>query len=352
MQIDEAAITALERGVTLLGSGGGGDPATAAGLLRRRIAAGGRVEIVEPAALAPDALVVAVGAVGATAVLAEKLPSGTESRAAVAAIERWTGARTAAAMSTEIGGLNGVLALVAAQELGLPCVDADLSGRTLPRLDQFGPVAAGRSLAPIALAGPGGEVMVLDDSSPTQIESVVRAVLTISGWAMMALAPIPAGELAACAVPGSVGAAIELGRKALALPPAELATAAGGRLLAQGRIVEVARRIDAEGPGFGRGSVTVVDASGALLRLEMENEYLLALRDGEVIATTPDVLVVVDRRTGVPIACEFVRGGLEVTVLQLAAPAFWTGRSAFVEPRAYGIDSDPVVLGAGREPAP
>jgi hypothetical protein len=78
----------------------------------------------------------------------------------------------------------------------------------------------------------------------------------------------------------------------------------------------------------------------------MGTEYLMAVRDGDVVATTPDVLAVVDRRTGSPIACDAIRTGLEVAVLQLPAPLFWSHpqRIEVLAPRAYGIDTDPVLL--------
>ncbi|GAA3161100.1 hypothetical protein [Nonomuraea salmonea] len=136
-------------------------------------------------------------------------------------------------------------------------------------------------------------------------------------------------------------------------PPGRLGEA-GGRVLALGRVIEVVRR---PGPrlhgraGFSRGGVTVADhATGALLRLEMENEYLLALRDGRVVASTPDVLAVLDRRTVTPISGDAVRAGMEVMVLQVPIAPFWTdpGRIALVAPRAYGIDCEPVLLGGRR----
>jgi DUF917 family protein len=98
-------------------------------------------------------------------------------------------------------------------------------------------------------------------------------------------------------------------------------------------------------PGFGRGSVTLADhGGGELLRLEMENEYLLALRDGRPVASTPDVLSVLDHRTGVPVTCDAIRVGVEVDVVRLAAAPFWTDprRLPVLQPRAYGIDCDPV----------
>ncbi|MEV4473025.1 DUF917 domain-containing protein [Nonomuraea sp. NPDC049504] len=356
MRIEPPDVPALERGVAVLGSGGGGDTRTAALLLRRRLAAGAEVVVHALDALPPQAYVVPVGVVGATPVFNEKLPGGQEFAAAVAAVERWAGVRAGAVASLEIGGLNGMLPL--AWDLGLPVVDADLTGRGVPRLDQLSLNACGRPVTPVALAEPGGQVLVQATGTAADLERTVRAFLpSAGGWAALALAPVPAYELACCSVVGSVSAALELGRRLLALgesPAPDRLGQAGGRVLALGRVIEVVRR---PGPrlhgraGFSRGGVTVADhATGALLRLEMENEYLLALRDGRVVASTPDVLAVLDRRTVTPISGDAVRAGMEVMVLQVPIAPFWTdpGRIALVAPRAYGIDCEPVLLGGRR----
>jgi uncharacterized protein len=360
MRIDARDVAALDRGMALLGSGGGGDTVTGALLLRQRLADGHEITVTPAADLPPHTAVLPIGVVGATAVFAEKLPGGQEFRAALAAIEHWTRRTVDRVMSIEAGGLNGIMPLVVGTDLGLSTVDADLSGRGLPRLNQLSVAVVGRGLAPSVLAEPSGQVLVLAEGSAQDVERAARAFLSTSGgWAALALAPIPAGELPDCALTGTISGALALGRRALAAgqePDIDrLAELTGGRVLAQGRIIEAAHWA---GPahhgraGFARGSVTVLDQAGrALLRLELENEYLLALRDGIVVATTPDVLAVLDRRTGVPIPCDAVRRGIEVAVLQLPAPGFWLDRRWLpaVWPRAYGLDADPVLL-AGAVP--
>lgn len=351
MRITAADVAALERGVALLGSGGGGDTATAAVLLRRVLERGHEPEVRPVADLPASARVVPVGVVGATAAFTEKLPGGDEFASAVAAVERWSGERADAVMSIEVGGLNGLMPLSVAGELGLDYVDADLSGRGLPRLDQLAVAATGRGVAPAALAGQSGQVMLLASGSDAMVERGARAFVAGSGgWAAFALAPIPAGELAACSIPGTTTAALALGRRVLAAgeSPARdrLEAALGGTVLARGRVLEVARHVgpgQLGNPGFGRGSVVLAD-HGELLRLEMENEYLLALRDGTPVASTPDVISVLDHRTGVPVSCDAIRVGVEVDVVRLAAAPFWTDprRLPVLQPRAYGIDCDPV----------
>jgi uncharacterized protein len=341
-------VDALVVGVGLLGSGGGGDAATYARILRQRLD-GGEIRLHRPEEL-PGAVVVPVGVIGAINVLAEKLPSGQEFQDAVAAVTRWTGQEPTALMAMEAGGMNGLSGLVATLELELPFVDADLMGRALPRLDQFTWAVRGLPLTPCALTEPSGQVLVVDGADAGGLERTARAFLSAtSGWAAIALRPTEMAVAAEASATGSVGRALALGRAHAALPqpdaPSAVAEALGGRLLAAGRVLEVARP-DGQ-PGFGRGSISVVDAeSGTVLRLEAENEFLLALSDGEPAGSCPDLVCVLDRRTARPRSTDTVRAGDEVMVLVLPGPPWWRRPEviAHVAPAAFGLDIPPVLM--------
>jgi uncharacterized protein DUF917 len=82
-------LEALVVGVTLLGSGGGGDSRAFGRILQRRLGSGD-LKLLD-ASDVPDGYLTPVGVVGATSVLTEKLPSGSEFSAAVQAVSRWTG---------------------------------------------------------------------------------------------------------------------------------------------------------------------------------------------------------------------------------------------------------------------
>ncbi len=357
--IRAADVDALVVGVSLLGSGGGGDAVTFAGVLRRRLG-DGEIALISPDDL-PDALtgghVVPIGVVGAINVLTEKLPSGREFRDAVAAVTRWTGRRADALMAWEAGGLNGLSGLVAALDLGLPFVDADLMGRALPRLDQFTWAVRGRPLTPCALAEPSGPILVVDSAegadgaagaNATGLERTARSfVASAGGWAALALCPTEIGEATRDTVTGSLTRALALGRAHATLDqapaPEAVADALDARVLATGRIVDVVR--EGMGRGFRRGSLAVVDtASGAVLRLEAENEFLLAILDGELTASCPDLLCVLDRRTAVPRAVERLRVGDEVMAVVLPGPEWWWQDEAIdhVSPSAFGLDAPAV----------
>ncbi len=302
----------------------------------------------DPAELGED-LVVAVGMLGGTRVLTEKLPSGTEFHSSVDALARWTGTPAGAVMSIEAAGVNGALAVTAAAALGLPLVDADFMGRALPRADQFSRAVAGGPLTPCAMTEPGGQTMLLDGGGPLAVERVGRGfVAQGGGWAGCAFAPVPASVVVRDSCRGSLARALGLGRAHASLPrtpsPSQVADALGGQVLAAGRTVEIARHASAT---FGRAGIAIIDESGAVLRIEAENEYLLALLDGLPVASCPDLLCVLDRRTAAPIAVDALRLGDDVTVVVLPGPPWWRAtpeRLAHVAPRAFGLDCDPVLL--------
>lgn len=336
-QIREQDLPALERGCVLLGSGGGGPTVTVMRLLRARLRRG-PVEIMAAAELPPDALLVPVGLAGATGMLEEKPPTGREMEAAVAAVARWSGSRVDAIMSIEAGGSNGIAVLTCE----LPAVDADLMGRAFPRLGQASTSRKGVQAGPYALVDSAGRTTVMDGYDPEAGEKLMHgAVQAAGGWAAFAHWPIRVADLPELAVVGGLARALELGRTMLALPDrAPRAPALGGKSLGAGRVVEVIRQ-----PG-GRGVVSVLGDGGPVLRVEMENEFQAVFADGIPVATTPDVICLLEARTGRPLGCDEVVRGPRVEVLQLPCPAFWrrADKLAQVSPAAFGIDVPPCLM--------
>ncbi|MGI3782632.1 MAG: DUF917 domain-containing protein, partial [Janthinobacterium lividum] len=288
--------------------------------------------------------------VGATSVLVEKLPHGGEIAQAVGASRRWNGLAVDALMPVEAAGLNAALAVTAAAELDLPLLDVDLMGRALPRFDQLSLVVAGsEAIRSAALAESGGQLLMLDHSTPSMLERAVRAYVSIAGgWAGASFGPVEVAELVGRSCEGTLTRAVRLGQGLDAVAgssgsePAVIAQALGGLVLGAGRVVEVAR---GPVPHPSRSRFTVTARTDPVLRIEAENEYLLVLVDGEPAVTCPDLILVLDRRTARPIAVDRLRAGDDVQVLALPGPTWWwetPERLASVGPRAFGIDLDPV----------
>jgi len=350
-------VDAFLTGLGLLGSGGGGDPYIYRHALCTALA-DAELVLHDPEELG-DAPVVPVGMLGGTRMLTEKLPGGQEIPRAVYALTRWTGTQPGALMPFEAAGLNGALAASAAAQLGLPLVDADLMGRAMPRMDQVTRAAAGRAVTPFAMAEPGGQTLLVASATPAGLERLARSFVAQSGgWAGSAMVAAPASDASRDACLGTLGRALRLGRAHRELPdkpePERVAAALGGQLLGVGRAVDISRQ---RSSSFGRASITVLGRDGGVLRLEAENEFLLALLDGRPVASCPDLICVLDRRRATPIAVDSLRPGDDLIIVVLPGPDWWRAtpeRLRHVDPRSFGLGCDAVLLPAPapRAPAP
>ena len=114
------------------------------------------------------------------------------------------------------------------------------------------------------------------------------------------------------------------------------------RLLYKGKVIDVARRIT---EGYLRGAARfhgVDDWKGSNFTLDFQNEWIVAWRDGEPIAMTPDLICVLDSVSGEAVGSETIRYGQRVTVIALPPPAIFLTPKGLehVGPRAFGYDLD------------
>lgn len=352
MHITAGDVADLAAGATLLGSGGGGETTNAAAMLRHVLTAYGPVELVRATELDPDSWVVPVACIGAISVMVERPPSGPEFGAALRELERHLGVEVAAVHGLEAAGANALIPVAAAAWSGLPLVDADGMGRAFPGLHQTVFNLAGLPSAPVVLSEPSGAKVIIADTDGAGAERLARAALpALGGWAATAGFAMRAEDSDRHALAGTIGFALTLGRalRRAQQDPADrdklLAEASGQRLFT-GTVLQVRQR--GRG-GATHGTVTVEHAvtRERTMRLEMADEYLLALDDGAVTARVPDIIAVLHARTWHPISTEEVAPGQHVDVLRLPAPAALETpeAAALIGPAAFGLD----LLGDGRD---
>src|SRR4029077_3581626 len=151
--------------------------------------------------------------------------------------------------------------------------------------------------------------------------------------------------LAGAAVQGTFTLAIKIGdalNTAVGDPIAALVAVTGGFPLMIGKVTDVERRAT---QGFVRGSVAVEglgDDAGRLLRLEIQNENLVALEQGRVLASVPDLISVLDSETAEAIMTERIAYGQRVTVIAFGCDPVWRTEPgiAVTGPRSFGYDFD------------
>jgi DUF917 family protein len=339
-------IDGLARGAAVLGTGGGGDPYIGA-LLARQALADTSVTVVDLDEVPGDALVLFVAMMGAPTVMVEKLPSLDEVVEPVRALGVQLGRPVTHIACAEVGGVNSTIPIAAAAALGLPLIDADGMGRAFPELQMVLPTLYGVTASPLAFSDEKGNTGVLQTVDNSWTERIARVAclemgcsVMISGFSMsgvQAQASLVAGSLSRCI---EIGEAITTARAEKADPVAAAVALLQGRELFDGKVVDVER---ATTTGFARGRARIDGADDTSMTLQFQNEHLVAERDGQVLVTTPDLIMVLDGESGEPITTEALRYGQRVRVIAAPADERWHSADALamVGPGYFGYDLRP-----------
>lgn len=330
-------LTALARGYSLLGSGGGGSTT----MLELMLAGSDRgpIEISPISSLDPRTPCLGVAFVGSTMLLGERLPGAEPFARLLAAVERWIGHPVPAVCSLEGGGMNGLAPLTLAGSHLV--VDADCTGRAVPGLDQMSLFVDRVPGLVFACDTGAGGVALVEAHRAIDAERVVRsAIIQAGGVGCAVLGGFTVGDLHEHAIGGHLAHALELGRAYLAsagAPLPLLADALGGELLAEGRIVSVAA--SPQDPHV--NAVEISGLGGAVHRVVSRSETLAVLTDGLLVASAPTIIVVVDAVSREILEVTELRLARNVAVFSIPAPAWWNARPerrAKVLPSAYGLD--------------
>ncbi|MDX6707957.1 MAG: uncharacterized protein QOI48_3803 [Solirubrobacteraceae bacterium] len=357
LHLDASNLPALARGCSVLGAGGGGDPGLGVVMAAEAIKRHGVVTVVKLDDLDEAAWLMPCGMIGAPTIATERIWSGDEGTVLREVFEDLHGGQVAALMCFQIGGANGLLPVSWAARCGLPLLDADGMGRAFSELQQQAMHVAGVSVSPVALTDGRGNTIVLRTADDVWAGRLAReAAASLGGVCAAAICGMRAGRARHAVVEGSVSLALRLGAalraKGLGGVLDALGSVLAATLLIEGRVVDLERRA---GDETLTGSVTVRAGSGPAgmrqLRLEMQNEYLLAFEDGALRAAVPDLICVLATESGTPIAAEELRYGQGVAVVAAPAPAIWHSGPglALVGPRAFGYAVDYAPVDGGME---
>lgn len=347
-QIRAEDIDYLALGATVLGTGGGGDPYIGALMAKQAIEKHGPVELISIDELPNDSLVIPSAMMGAPTVMVEKMPGGQEPVEAFTQLERFLGKKAAATVSIEAGGLNSTIPFVVAAELGIPVVDADSMGRAFPEIPMTTLHFGGVSATPMMVADEKGNTVLLSTINNSWTEALSRnATIVMGGASMLALYSASVQTMKEHLIHGTISKAIEIGtllakREDASVRLRRLLRLTGGVELFRGKIADVMRRTV---EGFARGTVTIEGIGGdtdSICRLEIQNENLVAIRDGEPIATVPDLITVLDQETAKPITTEELRYGQRVVLIGMPCAPVWHQPECLklVGPRYFGYDID------------
>ena len=203
-------------------------------------------------------------------------------------------------------------------------------GRAFPEIQMVTPTMYGVSATPMALADEKGNAAIIETIDNRWTERFARSLTVDMGCtAMIALYGMDGRTLKEAMVPATIGLAEELGRlvretrAAHGDPIGAVLERLNGFRVLTGKIADVARRTET---GFARGEAQIEGGgqdAGSTLELRFQNEHLVALRDGEIVVSVPDLIIVLDAETGEPITTEELRYGFRVTVIATPCDRRW-----------------------------
>ncbi|QQE80473.1 DUF917 domain-containing protein [Alicyclobacillus sp. SO9] len=333
MRITEQDLEELSIGAAILGTGGGGDPLIGKLMAQQAIAEYGPVELISVDDLKEDDVVFPVAMMGAPTVFLEKVPAGQEGYAAVKRMERHLGKKVTALCPIECGGMNSMIPFVVAARMGVPVVDADGMGRAFPELqmETFG--VLGVPGTPACIADEWGDVVLFETIDNMRLESYARAVtIQMGGYSHLVDYPMNGKQVRDTSVRGTISMGIEIGRAVLAAQrdlrdPVQAVLEATrhsiyghGIQVFAGKVIDVSRRTT-DGFAVGRAQLQGLDEySGQTMVIDFQNENLIAVVDGHVVASVPDLITLMDPETGIAVTNERVRYGQRMVVIGIPTP--------------------------------
>ena len=347
--LHEENIADIAVGAGVLGTGGGGNPYIGMLMGQLAIRKYGPVKLYSLDEMNDDDLVVPTAGMGAPTVSNEKLPNGEDVINALQTLEKYLGKKVKATMSIEVGGGNSTSPIYVASRLRLPLVDCDGMGRAYPELQMVTHSMYGISATPMAIADERGNILIIEAVSNKWTEVIGRTItIDMGGRGMMALYAATAGQLKEAAVQGSltlaenIGRTVRTARQQEGNPVEAIRKTVKGFTIFKGKISDVQRRTTT---GFARGNLHIAgfgEFANQELVINFQNEFLVASIDGHFVATTPDLISVLDLETAEPITTEALRYGMRVAVIAYPCDPRWRSPKGIelVGPRYFGYDVD------------
>ena len=335
----------LSIGSAILGSGGGGDPSYALLMAKYFIEKYGPINIISIEELKEDDFVIPLSIMGAPLINMERVLSGRELDALLHTIEKTLHRKPTVLMAAEMGGANAFTPLLIAAKWGLPVLDADMIGRAFPELQMSSCYLKKLQATPAVMADCLGNTVVIETGDAKTLEKMARAMTVAMGSSSaVGFYFMDKSQAQRSVVCGTLSQALKLGQ-AISMariegkdPILSCIETSGATRLGRGTLIDIDQTIK---DGFLQGSVTILN-NQEKIHLFYQNEYLLAKNKETILASTPDLLVLMEENSGTPLTSEALRYGLQVALMAIPSPTIWQTPEGLelVGPRAFGYDMD------------
>lgn len=345
--LDEEAIENIAVGAAFLGTGGGGDPYIGKMMALSAIKENGPVQLLSPEEVENDDFFIPAAMMGAPSVLIEKFPKGDEFVRVFKKLGQYLNKEVKGTFPMEAGGVNSMIPIVVAAQLGLPLIDCDGMGRAFPELQMVTFHLNGVSSTPMAITDEKGNIGIMETIDNKWTERIARvATVEMGASSLVSIYPCTGEQLKKYSVKNiitlseKIGQIIRSNTKDELTKLHELLDTTSGYHLFDGKIIDVERNTMG---GFNRGCVTLdglEQFTGEEVQVFFQNENLVAQKNGKPLAMTPDLICLVDLETLNPVTTEALKYGKRVRLLALPSDSQWRTEKGIetVGPKYFGYD--------------
>ncbi|KYH40944.1 MAG: Protein of unknown function DUF917 [Candidatus Bathyarchaeota archaeon B26-2] len=321
-------------GVGILGTGGGGDPELfGRPLVEWDLKKGREYRVIDPESVDDESFVVCGGYAGSVTAYAEigdtlqRWEKHFELLEALKVTEGLFGKSVDHVVPFELGGANTPVMLSLAARAGITAIDGDGLGRAAPETQMSSFFGHGISITPMPFVDRDGNILIVKRAvSSVYPDEVMRLALELDGgMGANNHYPMTGRELKEAVIPKTISLSIEVGdavrnaAKAGRDPAEAVIDVSKGFELFRGVVKTVSGRelrahYYAEAVLEGRGPY-----SGRSLEITFKNEAMMARIDGEVLTVFPDLICMLNPRTGKGIMTTDIKPGVEMVVVGIPA---------------------------------
>jgi DUF917 family protein len=324
------------RGVTFMGTGGGGDPKLGLDFLLKALEEGYKLSWVDISEIDEEEWVAMPFYMGSIAPTSEENLKKLKEMGlgeptvelplikAVQELEKYKQIKLGALIAGELGGSNTPAPLDTAARLNKVLIDGDFAGRALPELTQATPCVKNKSICPLVMCDLWGNVNIIESTiNFGMVEEYGRSIVTVTNQMTGNIGFLmKVKELKEVMIPGTltdsyfVGKTIREAREVQGQDPVEkVVEVIGGHLLFKGTVT--GREFeDKKGFMFGTHVFEGLDEfQGHTFKIWFKNENHITWLDNKPYVCSPDIVTVVALGDCEPITNTYLKVGQQVSII-------------------------------------
>lgn len=321
-------------GVGILGTGGGGDPEFfGRPLIEWDLKKGREYRIVDPQEIRDDAFVVSGGYAGSVSAfksisdMLNKWEKKFELLEALKVTESLFNRKVDYVVPFELGGANTPVILSLAARAGIATIDGDGLGRAAPETQMSSFLGHGISLTPMPFVDREGNVLIVKHAvKSTYPDEIMRFALDLNGGVgANNHYPMSGKQLKESVVPNTISFSIKVGDAIINAVESKsdvvdaFIEVSNGIELFRGVVKEM-KGEDVRAHYLAKATLEGTgEYAGRTMEIIFKNEAMMARIDGQIVTVFPDLICMIDPKTGRGIMTVNIKPGIEMAVVGVPA---------------------------------